>query len=149
VRKFGLLAAVVGVLAMLLYFFPRRREQPPPVESPNTVQRASGLMVEDLKVGEGETALPGMKVSMHYTAWLETGQRFDSSYDRKRPLDFILGAGQVMKGWDMGSIGMKPGGKRKLKIPAELAYGEKGLKDKVPPNAALLMEVEMVGVSKP
>ena len=106
----------------------------------------ASLKIEDLEVGTGAKALPGKKVSVHYTGWLTDGKKFDSSVDRGRPFDFKLGAGQVIQGWDQGVAGMKVGGKRKLTIPPELGYGARGAGGVIPPNATLLFEVELLGI---
>jgi FKBP-type peptidyl-prolyl cis-trans isomerase FkpA len=108
---------------------------------------ASGLTVEDLVVGEGAEAAAGQKVSVHYTGWLTDGKKFDSSKDRGEAFVFPLGRGQVIKGWDEGVQGMKVGGKRKLTIPSALAYGSRGAGGVIPPNATLVFEVELLGVS--
>ncbi|HZV00581.1 MAG TPA: FKBP-type peptidyl-prolyl cis-trans isomerase [Planctomycetota bacterium] len=104
------------------------------------------LVKEDLKVGTGAEAKQGNKVSVHYTGWLTNGKKFDSSVDRKQPFGFTLGAGMVIKGWDQGVLGMKVGGKRKLTIPPELAYGQKGFPGAIPPNSTLVFEVELLQV---
>jgi len=107
----------------------------------------SGLVKEDLVVGRGATAEAGQDVLVHYVGWLTNGQQFDSSRARRDPLDFALGAGDVIKGWDQGIPGMKVGGKRKLTIPADLAYGDQGCGGVIPPQATLVFEVELLEVS--
>ena len=103
------------------------------------------LQIDDLKAGRGPAARPGQRITVHYSGWLEDGTRFDSSHERGKPFSFRLGAGNVIKGWDEGVPGMKVGGKRMLIIPPALAYGEKGSgSGKVPPNATLLFEVELI-----
>ena len=109
--------------------------------------KSYGLIIEDLVVGHGETAALGNDVVVHYVGRLENGQQFDSSRARRDPLDFALGAGDVIKGWDQGIEGMKVGGKRKLTIPAELAYGDQGCGGVIPPQATLVFEVELLEVS--
>jgi FKBP-type peptidyl-prolyl cis-trans isomerase FkpA len=104
------------------------------------------LVKEDLVVGKGDTAEPGSDVLVHYIGWLESGQQFDSSRARRDPLDFALGAGDVIKGWDEGIPGMRVGGKRKLVIPPALAYAEHGCGGVIPPQATLVFEVELLEV---
>ena len=106
------------------------------------------LEVVDLVVGEGPEATAGKTVSVHYTGTLTNGKKFDSSLDRGQPFKFPLGAGRVIKGWDQGVAGMKVGGKRKLTIPPELAYGNQAVGgDLIPANSTLVFEVELLGVS--
>ena len=106
----------------------------------------SGLVYQDLKVGDGAIAEKGQNVTVHYTGWLTDGTKFDSSVDRNQPFGFQLGAGQVIKGWDEGVAGMRVGGKRKLTIPHELAYGPSGRPPVIPPSATLVFDVELLGV---
>ena len=110
--------------------------------APRTV---GGVLIEDLRVGSGATATSGKVVSAHYTGRFPDGNKFDSSDDAGVPIEFLLGAGKVIKGWDIGIEGMKVGGKRKLTIPPELAYGARG-GGPIPPNATLVFDVELVGV---
>ena len=106
----------------------------------------SGLQYEDLAEGTGTAAKAGDTVEVHYTGWLKDGKKFDSSHNHGRPFSFKLGAGQVIKGWDEGVAGMKPGGKRKLVIPAALAYGSRGAAGVIPPDAELTFEVELLRI---
>jgi FKBP-type peptidyl-prolyl cis-trans isomerase FkpA len=112
----------------------------------NEVTTSSGLQYIDLKIGAGVIAQAGTNVSVHYTGWLENGKKFDSSVDRGQPFSFPLGAGRVIKGWDEGVQGMKVGGKRKSIIPPNLGYGARGAGGAIPPNAALIFEVELLAV---
>ncbi len=112
----------------------------------NEVTMPSGLKYVDLKVGDGAVAEEGMTATVHYTGWLTNGTKFDSSVDRSQPFEFKLGAGQVIRGWDEGVKGMRAGGKRKLTIPPELGYGERGAGASIPPNSTLVFEVELLGV---
>jgi peptidylprolyl isomerase len=110
----------------------------------------SGLKYQDQKVGTGDEAKKGKKVTVHYTGWLDDkgkkGKKFDSSLDRNRTFSFDLGAGKVIKGWDEGVAGMKVGGKRVLMIPSKLGYGADGAGNVIPPNADLIFEVELLKV---
>jgi FKBP-type peptidyl-prolyl cis-trans isomerase len=100
----------------------------------------------DLKVGKGPAAKAGDTVKVHYTGKLMDGTKFDSSLDRDEPFSFTLGEGGVIKGWDEGVVGMKKGGKRKLVIPSELAYGKRGSPPKIPPDAPLTFEIELLSI---
>lgn len=110
-------------------------------------QKVTKLIIEDIEVGDGDEAVPGRLVKVHYTGWLTDGTKFDSSLDRGQPFSFQLGAGQVIRGWDKGVEGMKVGGKRKLTIPSDMAYGKRGAGGVIPPNAVLVFEVELLDVS--
>ena len=96
--------------------------------------------------GTGAVAQTGQHVKVDYTGWLTNGKKFDSSVGTGRPFDFMLGAGQVIKGWDEGVVGMKVGGKRQLRIPPDLAYGAKGYPVVIPPSATLIFDVQLVDV---
>lgn len=107
----------------------------------------SGLKYDDIAEGDGDTAESGQMVTVHYTGWLTDGNKFDSSKDRNDPFKFKLGAGNVIRGWDEGVVGMKIGGTRKLTIPANLGYGAQGAGGIIPPNATLVFEVELLGIN--
>lgn len=110
------------------------------------ITTASGLVIEELVVGEGAEASAGQTVSVHYTGWLTTGAKFDSSKDRDEPFEFPLGRRHVISGWDEGVQGMRIGGTRKLTIPPELGYGARGAGGVIPPNATLVFEVELLAL---
>lgn len=115
----------------------------------NSLNQTAGksLIIETIVKGsEDKTAKSGDDVLVHYTGWLEDGKKFDSSIDRGVPFSFVLGIGNVIKGWDLGILGMKIGEKRKLTIPPEMAYGSKGVKNVIPPNATLIFEVELLDI---
>lgn len=105
----------------------------------------TGLEYWDVKVGTGAEAQNGQSVKVQYTGWLTNGKKFDSSVGGP-PFGFKIGAGNVIKGWDEGVAGMKVGGKRQLRIPPDLAYGQKGYPGVIPPNSTLIFDVELVGV---
>ncbi len=116
-----------------------------------SVTSDSGLVMDDVVVGDGAEATAGQFVSVHYTGWLDNngtaGKKFDSSKDRNDPFEFHLGGRQVIAGWDEGVQGMKVGGTRKLTIPPELGYGARGAGGVIPPNATLIFEVELLAVN--
>jgi FKBP-type peptidyl-prolyl cis-trans isomerase len=106
----------------------------------------SQLVIDDIKLGDGAEAKAGQSVTVHYVGTLTDGKKFDSSRDRGKGFSFKLGAGQVIKGWDQGVAGMKVGGLRKLTIPPELAYGDRGFPGAIPPRSTLVFEVELLSV---
>jgi peptidylprolyl isomerase len=110
------------------------------------IETATGLGYVEIVEGTGARPRTGDSVSVHYTGWLKSGQKFDSSLDRGEPLAFQVGRGQVIKGWDEGVGTMRVGGKRKLIIPAHLGYGDRGAGGIIPPNATLIFEVELVEI---
>lgn len=126
---------------------PPAPETAPEVDLPAMTQSASGLYLLDLDVGEGEEAVPQQTVTVHYTGWFLDGEKFDSSVDRGETYSFRLGAGGVIAGWDEGVAGMRIGGKRRLVIPPELAYGAAG-RSGIPPNSTLVFDVELFGVGE-
>ena len=171
-KAFVYLAAILLVGLTVWFFIKKARdvsnnpdlnklvgqEQSSPVPSAeNTVNKTetwqklpSGLEVMDVSIGYGQEAKKGDMVAAHYAGTLTDGTKFDSSYDRDQPFSFILGGGTVIKGWDLGLVGMKVGGKRKLRIPPELGYGDKAVGNGlIPANSILLFDIELVDVETP
>jgi FKBP-type peptidyl-prolyl cis-trans isomerase FkpA len=105
------------------------------------------MKIEKISCGAGPVPKLGDTVTVHYSGWLTDGTKFDSSLDRDEPFSFVLGAGQVIQGWDQGVAGMQVGDKARLTIPPELAYGEQGYPGAIPSNATLIFEVELLSVS--
>ncbi len=132
-----LLLLMLASPAALAAAAPWSRTQGKPIRTP------SGLGYYELKKGSGAVAKTGNSVKVHYTGWLPNGTKFDSSVG-KDPIEFQLGAGHVIKGWDEGIAGMRVGGKRQLHIPAALGYGERGAGRVIPPNSELIFDVELV-----
>ncbi len=141
---------VVAVVAITLYIF-RDTIFSPGTQSESVegelITTATGLQYQDLVMGQGQQAQAGNRVRVHYTGWLEDGTQFDSSVERQEPFEFDLGVGDVIKGWDEGVSGMLVGGKRRLIIPPELAYGATGAGSLIPPNATLIFEVELLAIA--
>jgi peptidylprolyl isomerase len=135
-RRFILASLVVGLSASGLYAAKKQ----------DMITTASGLKYIDTVVGQGASPKKGKRVTVHYTGTFPDGKKFDSSVDRNEPFEFILGVGQVIKGWDEGVATMKVGGKRKLIIPSHLGYGERGAGNVIPPNAELHFDVELLKV---
>jgi len=154
---------LIAVIAVGIWLFARKNETvsnanlnntlaTPTLTSTPTLSESNqpqNLQVQDLKVGTGVAAKAGQVITVNYVGTLADGTKFDSSYDRKQPFSFILGGGMVIKGWDMGLIGMKVGGKRKLIIPPDLAYGQEGRPPVIPANSILIFEVELLAVQAP
>jgi peptidylprolyl isomerase len=120
--------------------------QKPEIDFPG-VEAPTELRIEDIIVGDGPEAKPGDTVSTHYVgvAW-STGEEFDASWNRGAPLDFRVGVGQVIQGWDQGLLGMKVGGRRRLEIPSDLAYGSRGAGGAIGPNESLIFVVDLLAV---
>jgi FKBP-type peptidyl-prolyl cis-trans isomerase len=110
------------------------------------VKTDSGLQYWDIRIGNGDVAKEGSRVRVHYTGWLTTGKKFDSSVDAGKPFDFTIGNGEVIKGWEEGVAGMKVGGKRQLRIPPALGYGAEGAPPDIPTNATLIFDIRLLGV---
>lgn len=117
-----------------------------PKRVPGATMTDSRLQYIDTVIGTGVEASAGKRITVHYTGTLENGEKFDSSYDRGAPFTFTLGHKKVIPGWDEGLLGMKVGGRRQLFIPSDLAYGERGVPDTIPPFATLVFDVELLNV---
>jgi FKBP-type peptidyl-prolyl cis-trans isomerase len=150
-RSAAILAFSLAALFLHAQTTPRKTVTPitnaPTKVTGDGVKTDSGLQYWDIKVGTGNEAKSGDHVKVHYTGWFTSGKKFDSSVDAHQPYSFTLGKNEVIKGWDEGVTGMKVGGKRQLHIPPELAYGEAGYKDIVPPNATLIFDVQLLAVT--
>jgi FKBP-type peptidyl-prolyl cis-trans isomerase len=151
--KIFLLVLVLSALALAQTAAKKAAPKPAPnpPATPTKVtgaptKTASGLQYWDIKVGTGAEAQTGQHVKVDYTGWLTNGKKFDSSVGTGRPFEFLLGGGQVIKGWDQGVAGMKVGGKRQLRIPPDLAYGPKGYPGVIPPDSTLIFDVQLLGV---
>ncbi len=145
------LALLVATPAMLALGCSKRVDEPAPsdfkpAEAPAEPPGPTKLEIIDEVVGTGAEAKSGSSVKVHYTGTLMSGKKFDSSRDRGDPFEFTIGAGGVIKGWDQGVVGMKVGGKRKLVIPYDLAYGEDGKPPTIPAKAALKFDIELMSV---
>ena len=153
-KKYLPVAPFIVLVFVVLWFWGgrskgdmRSQASPSPASSATMVGLTMGeLKIEDQVVGTGGEAVAGKKVIADYSGTLTKGVKFDSSYDRGAPFSFNLGAGEVIKGWDQGVLGMKIGGKRKLTIPPELGYGAGGAGNVIPPNATLVFEIELLKV---
>jgi FKBP-type peptidyl-prolyl cis-trans isomerase len=142
-----LLAALVASAGLSACSKKSEGAAPSPNPAPAASENGNGLKIEDLKTGDGTVATKGKTVQVHYTGTLTNGTKFDSSVDRGRPIAFVLGAGQVIKGWDQGIEGMRVRGKRRITIPPELGYGAQGTPGgPIPPNATLVFEVELLAL---
>ncbi|MGC2197202.1 MAG: FKBP-type peptidyl-prolyl cis-trans isomerase [Terriglobales bacterium] len=144
--KRGMFVLIVLSAALAL----AQSKSPTPAGGPSKVtgegtKTSSGLQYWDIKVGTGKTAERGQRVRVHYTGWLTSGKKFDSSVGGPA-FSFRIGSGDVIKGWDEGVSGMKVGGKRQLRIPPDLAYGPKGYPGAIPPNATLIFDIQLLGV---
>lgn len=147
-RHWLLIVVAFAVIAAAAAVWAQTNTAAPTKVTGNGTTTPSGLQYWDIKVGTGDAAVAGKPVRVHYTGWLTSGKKFDSSVDRGQPFPFKLGAGEVIPGWDEGVKGMKVGGKRQLKIPPSLGYGATGAGGVIPPNATLIFDVELLAVGK-
>jgi len=151
-KYFVLVAIILGLSAVFALAQSTAKKSTTPNTSAPTkvtgdgVKTASGLIYWDIRVGNGEVAKEGSRVRVHYTGWLTTGKKFDSSVDAGTPFDFRIGNGEVIKGWEEGVAGMRVGGKRQLRIPPALAYGAQGYPGAIPANATLIFDVQLLAV---
>jgi len=122
------------------------QDTPQQISSTQYSTTTRGVLVHDITVGTGNVTQPGRLLTVHYSGWLESGVKFDSSVDRKETFQFVIGVGQVIPGWDEGVSGMRVGGHRQIIIPPELAYGANGSSGVIPPNATLIFEIELIKV---
>jgi len=147
-NKIILIVLILIIIFSFFYFFSNKNKKVEENIVPiNNIQTIEGMKIETLKQGTGEEIKNGDKATVHYVGTLEDGTKFDSSLDRNQPFSFVLGAGQVIRGWDLGVLGMKVGEKRKLTIPSDLGYGSAGI-GPIPPNATLIFEVELLGINQ-
>lgn len=150
-----IIIAVIGIIALgALYFIFDRQSKIAPSNAPankfipEVMTNRPDLDIKTIQEGSGESAKNGDALTVHYTGALENGTKFDSSRDRGQPFTFTLGAGQVIRGWDLGLAGMKTGEKRRLAIPPELGYGETGTPGgSIPPNATLIFDVDLLKIN--
>jgi FKBP-type peptidyl-prolyl cis-trans isomerase len=146
--RIAIIVILVVVVALVAFFAIQKSNKKTNTATGggNMITTQSGLQYQDLVAGAGAEAVAGKSVTVHYTGTLQDGSQFDSSVDRNQPFSFTLGAGQVIPGWDEGVAGMKVGGKRKLVIPPNLAYGAQGYPPVIPANATLTFDVELLEV---
>lgn len=151
-KKSILISFIIIIVVIVGYFILRPGQDGPKNEEKdqiinNNSFETQGMKIEILQEGAGAEAKNGDIILAHYIGTLESGVKFDSSIDRGTPFSFELGAGRVIKGWDLGILGMKVGEKRKLTIPPELAYGSNAVGGVIPANSTLIFEVELMGVT--
>ncbi len=141
--------AAIALIAMIITVGACGEKKKPEIRPFAEGAEPSGeLIIEDLKEGAGMAVQKDMRVSVHYIGTLADGTQFDNSRERGNPLIFTVGIGQVIKGWDQGLIGMKPGGVRKLTIPPHLGYGSQQIGRLIPPNSTLIFEIELLEIFK-
>ncbi len=145
--KRALVSAAALALGLLAAGCDKTPEPPPDASAARKAPPAAELKTEDVRPGTGREAKSGDRVKVHYTGTLTDGTKFDSSHDHNEPFSFTLGAGEVIKGWDEGVVGMKVGGKRKLTVPSKKGYGDAGSPPKIPPRATLIFDVELLEIT--
>lgn len=151
-RKQDFFIAAIGIIVVFLiltFLSSQKPPQTPAALTPSSNSESTTgaeLKIEDLQAGSGTEVKSGDTVTVHYTGTLEDGTKFDSSLDRGEPFTTQIGVGTVIKGWDQGIVGMKIGGKRRLTVPPSLGYGSTGAADKIPANATLIFEIELLAI---
>lgn len=142
-------SSVIIILGVLYVLYDRQsKTAPAPAPAPEAMTNTPNLDIKTIQEGSGQGAQDGDALTVHYTGTLENGAKFDSSRDRGQPFVFTLGAKQVIRGWDLGFVGMKVGEKRTLTIPPELGYGQTGTPGgPIPPNATLIFNVELLKIN--
>ena len=149
IKVIGAAVGFIAVFSLLLFILGKKNSGNNSTEvviSPAPEINMEDLKKEDLVVGKGPEVKEGDTVSVNYKGMLTDGKEFDNSYKRGQPFEFKVGAGEVIKGWDLGLVGMRVGGKRNLTIPSALGYGERGVGSDIPPNSTLIFEVELLEI---
>lgn len=146
----AIIIVILGLIAYAVYVrIQKNQDEVPPTTKTNPAPETTAtfqLFVEDIVVGNGPEVMEGDRISVHYVGKLDDGTIFDSSRERGKPFEFVLGTGEVIPGWDKGLVGMRVGGIRRLVIPPEMAYGSTGFGDVIPPNATLTFEIELLDI---
>lgn len=144
----GIIITIIFGVIMYMLLVPQNASYDDTIDLSNTMENVTELKIEDTQEGTGSAVVEsGDEIVIHYRGTLTDGTVFDSSYDRGEPFQTEIGVGRVIEGWDKGVIGMKTGGKRKLTIPSNMAYGESG-QGSIPPNSTLIFDVELVEILK-
>jgi FKBP-type peptidyl-prolyl cis-trans isomerase len=146
----AILISICAVMAVAIFAQGGKVDTSKPTVVEGEAQRtSSGVLYWEITEGTGDVVKKGMKITVNYTGWLENGRKFDSSVDRNKPLKFKLASGEVVQGWVDGIPRMKVGGKRQLRVPPNLGYGERGAGNGlIPPNATLVFDVELLSIDK-
>ena len=133
---------IIGLITLVIWI-----SKSPEEKISDNSPASNELIKEDISVGQGKEVTSGDTVKVHYVGTLTNGEKFDSSIDRGQPFEFTVGSGSVIEGWEKGILGMKVGGKRKLLIPPEIGYGQYGSPPKIPGNATLIFEIDLLEIS--